>query len=119
MSGDKLGAVAVVDGGRLSGIFTYSDLVNRVIMQKLDPEAARMEEVMTRQVVTMDPDGAYGKALRIMVENDYTYLPIVREDGHFEGMLSLRELLEHRIDHLASELDAVTQYIAVDGPGGD
>jgi hypothetical protein len=42
-----------------------------------------------------------------MVNNGYTYLPIVRKNGHLEGMLSLRELLEHRIDHLAAELDAL------------
>ena len=119
MDGDRLGAVAIVDEDRLSGIFTYRDLVKRVLLNGLDPATARLDEVMTRDVVTMRPDGSYGEALRIMVENDYTYLPIVREDGGLEGMLSLRELLQHRVDDLASELDSVTQYLAVDGPGGD
>lgn len=54
-----------------------------------------------------------------MVANEYTYLPIVDEQGHLEGMLSLRSLLEHRIEQLARELDSMTQYIAVDEPGGD
>ena len=40
------------------------------------------------------------------------------EEDKLAGMLSLRGLLEHRIDDLASEMDAVTQYLSVDGPGG-
>ena len=53
-----------------------------------------------------------------MVDKDYTYVPILGEEDKLAGMLSLRGLLEHKIDHLASELDAVTQYLSVDGPGG-
>ena len=102
MGSDKLGAVAVVDRERFSGIFTYRDLVNRVILEKLDAETTLLEDVMTQRVVTMDPDGSYGEALRIMVENDYTCIPVVARNGHLEEMLSLRELLEHRIGHLAA-----------------
>jgi CBS domain containing-hemolysin-like protein len=43
----------------------------------------------------------------------------IDEAGHVVGMISLRDLLEHEIDHLAQELDSVTQYLSVDGSGGD
>ena len=109
MGDHKLGAVAVVDGDKLAGIFTYRDLVNRVILEKLDGETTLLEDVMTRRVVTLDPEGSHGEALRIMVDNGYTYLPIVREDGRLEGMLSLHGLLVQSTEQLAPELGALTR----------
>lgn len=119
MNREKVGALAVAEEGKLIGIFTYRDLLDRVILEKRDPETTKLEDVMTTEVQTLRVDGRYGDALRVMVDKDYTYVPILGEDGKLAGMLSLRGLLEHKIDHLANELDAVTQYLTVDGPGGD
>lgn len=119
MSRYKIGAVAVADDGKLVGIFTYRDLVDRVILEKRDPETTTLAAVMTTDVKTLRVRDSYGDALRLMVDNDYTYVPILNEGDELVGMLSLTSLLEHKIDDLASELDAVTQYLSVDGPGGD
>lgn len=119
MSREKLGALVVVDDGRASGIFTYRDLIDRVVLKKREPDTTVLADVMTKDVRSLPVDSTYGEVLRTMVEGDYTYLPVVDEKGMFLGTLSLREMLEHEIDHLASELDSVTQYLAVDGPGGD
>lgn len=115
----KLGAVAVVEDGRVGGIFTYRDLVERVVLSKRDPTTTTLGDVMTKKVDCARTDASYGVALRLMVERDYTYLPVTRADGVFAGMLSLRMLLEHNIDDLARELDSMAQYLSVDGPGGD
>lgn len=115
----KAGALVVAEEGRLVGIFTYRDLIDRVVLDKRDPETTKLAEVMTSDVETLRAEGSYGDALRLMVDKDYTYLPILGNGDELMGVLSLRGLLEHQIDHLANELDAVTQYIAVDGPGGD
>ena len=119
MHAEKAGALAVVEDGKLCGIFTYRDLIDRVVLAKRDPEATTLADVMTRDVEALAAGGSYGDALRLMVDKDYTYVPIVGDEARLEGMLSLRGLLEHRIDHLVSELDSVTQYLYVDGPGGD
>ena len=119
MSRDRSGAVAVTSSGCLSGIFTYRDLVDRVILEGREPESTTLRDVMTCDVESAPIDASPGEALRKMVEGDYTYLPIVNEARELLGLVSLRGLLDHEIDHLASELDAVTQYLAVDGPGGD
>ena len=119
MNERKLGALPVLKGDKLGGIFTYRDLVDRIVLAKRDPETTTLGDVMTKDVDTLTVDASYGDALRLMVARDYTYLPILHDDGRLAGLLSLRDLLEHRIDHLASELDSVSQYLAVDGPGGD
>lgn len=114
----QAGAVAIVESGKLAGIITYRDVVG-VIASNRDLETTRLADVMTTGVDTLSSDGSYGDALRLMVDRDYTYAPVVSGDGALEGLLSLRTLLEHEIDHLAGELDSVTQYLTVDGPGGD
>ena len=119
MFDDRIGAVAVVDDGHVSGVFTYRDLIERVVLVKRDPGTTVMGDVMTNEVDTMTPDDSYADVLRFMVEREYTYMPIVRSDDTFVGMLSLRGLLEHQADSLAEELGSLSQYIAVDGPGGD
>lgn len=118
MDKTKTGAVAVLDDGELCGIFTHQDLVRRVVLAKGDPEELSMKDVMTTQVDSLSGDRSSGDALRLMVENGYTHLPIVKEDGKLVGMLSLPTLLEDRVDALAQELDSVTRYFSADGIGG-
>jgi CBS domain-containing protein len=115
----RSGAVAVVENGELQGIFTYSDLIDRVVLARRHPDDVPLGEVMTRKVETISGSGSYGDALRLMVDRDYTHVPVVDEDHRVIGLISLRDLLEHEIEHLAHELDSVTQYLSVDGSGGD
>jgi CBS domain-containing protein len=118
MHGAKLGAISVADGAEISGIFTYRDLIERVILDRRDPTHVTLGEVMTRDVLSVAVSESYGAALRTMVQKDYTYLPVVDADGNFVGMLSMRGLLEHRIDELAFELDSLAKYVDVEGGTG-
>lgn len=119
MDKNRLGAVPVERDRRLCGIFTYRDLIGRVLLENRVPEQTRLEEVMTPIVESLSLEASYADALRVMVEKDYTYMPVVDEKEHVIGMLPLRQLLEHHIDALANELESVTRYFTVDGPGGD
>ncbi len=118
MDEKKIGAMAVIEDGKLCGIFTHQDLVHRVVLAKGDPEELLMKDVMTTEVDSLTGDCSSGEALRLMVKNGYTHLPIVKEDRQLVGMLSLPKLLEDRVDALAQELDSVTRYFSADGPGG-
>jgi CBS domain-containing protein len=115
----QAGAVAVVERDRLAGIFTYRDLIDRVIVPKRDLDSVTLGEVMTGDVEWISIERSPGDALRIMVENDYTHIPVIDENGRLTGMLALRALLEHQIHKLADELDSLTGYLSVDGSGGD
>jgi CBS-domain-containing membrane protein len=60
-----------------------------------------------------------GEALATMLEQHYRHLPVVDDEGKLLGMLSIRNLLQARVDDLTRELDALEQYTASDGIGGD
>ena len=93
MTERNIGAAAVVDGGKLSGIFSERDLMSRVVAQGLNPDSTTVGDVMTREIVVIDPDSDIDTALETMHSINSRHLPVV-EDGKLVGMLSIRDLLE-------------------------
>ncbi|HLK32818.1 MAG TPA: CBS domain-containing protein [Terriglobales bacterium] len=115
-----VGAVSVVDGERrVAGIFTERDVLQKVSLSGRNPASFPVREVMTTPVEMATLDTGAGEALATMVEQHYRHLPIVDDEGKLLGMLSIRNLLQWRVDDLTRELDALEQYTSNDGFGGD
>lgn len=114
----RVGAVAVVQGGHLVGIFSERDVMLRVVMTRRDPSGAKVVEVMTSKVETGTEDTTPGEALSLMLERHIRHLPIVDSAGRVLGMLSIRNLLQSRVDDLSRQLDSLESYLTADGPGG-
>jgi CBS domain-containing protein len=73
---------------------------------------------MTTPVELASPDTSPGEALATMVERHFRHLPIADRHSKLLGMLSIRDVLQWRVDDLTQELDSLEQYVANDGPGG-
>lgn len=102
----RVGAVAVVDETqRVAGIFTERDVLLRLSLSGREPAKALVREVMTTPVEMATLDTSPGEALATMVERHYRHLPIVDDDGRLLGMLSIRNVLQARIDTLTRQLD--------------
>jgi CBS domain-containing protein len=114
-----VGAVAIVDGEtRVAGIFTERDVLRKLSLSGRDPERTPVREFMTTPVEMATLTTSAGEAMATMVERHYRHLPVADDDGRLLGILSIRNLLEWRIDDLTQELDSLEQYVANDGPGG-
>jgi len=114
-----VGAVGVVDSeGRVAGIFTERDVLRKFSLTKRDPETTPVRDLMTTPVEMATELTGPGEAMATMVERHFRHLPVVDRDGKLLGMLSIRNLLEWRIDGLTQELDSLEQYVSNDGPGG-
>ena len=115
----RVGAVAVLDGdGRVAGIFTERDVLRKVALSGRDPVGITVNEVMTSPVELGTPETTAGEALNAMIGSHYRHLPIVSTDGRLLGLLSLRNLLQARVDDLSQELDSLEQYVTNDSHGG-
>ena len=102
----RVGAVAVVDeNNRVAGIFTERDVLRRLSLSVRGPAETPVREVMTTPVEMATLDTTPGQALATMVEYHYRHLPIVDDDGQLLGMLSIRNVLQARIDALTRQLD--------------
>jgi len=94
----NVGAIAIVDGGKLVGVFSERDLMTRVVAAGLDPDATPIETVMTKNIGIAEPVENIDDALGKMYSLKCRHLPVV-DSGKLIGMLSLRDLLQIDDEH--------------------
>ncbi|MGZ4834153.1 MAG: CBS domain-containing protein [Terriglobales bacterium] len=115
----RVGAVTVVDDGAVvAGVFTERDVLRKLVLSGKDPANTPVAELMTTPVVLATPDTSPGEAFSIMMERHFRHLPIVDDRGRLVGMLSIRNLLQWRVDELTDRLDTMEQYMTNDAMGG-
>ena len=103
MKEHNIGALLVVNGERLCGIFTERDALFRVLAAGRDPVNTRLAEVMTPQPQTIHPDEPFLHALRVMHRGRFRHLPVVEFDRPL-GMVSVRDALDEDLHALRLDL---------------
>jgi len=103
MKKHHVGAVMVVDDGRLTGIFTERDAVFRVLAEGRDPATTHLSEVMTAAPRTIDADKAVGHALMMMYDGGFRHVPVV-DHGKPIGMISARDALGPELKEFETDL---------------
>jgi len=94
MTERNIGAIAVLDSGRLVGVFSERDIMTRVVVPGLDADSTPVSQVMTRDIVVADPGEDVNAALKKMHSLGCRHLPVVEEGKNLVGMISLRDLLQ-------------------------
>src|SRR5262245_18653351 len=117
MRRNRVGAVVVVEKHKLVGIFTERDLMLRVVEQRRDPADTLVRDVMTSDVMTVTEASTHEEASKLMLVEHLRHLPILSSEGKVLGLLSIRALLEERLEDLHREMSSLEQYMANDGPG--
>jgi CBS domain-containing protein len=103
MRESHVGAVIVVEEGKLAGVFTERDALFRVIAEGRDVQTTQLAEVMTRDLRTIHPDKPFPDALHVMYEGGFRHVPVV-EDGRPVGMISARDALGPELEDFIYEL---------------
>ena len=111
MQGRRVGAILVVDGDRLVGIFTERDALFRVVAEKRDPATTLLSDVMTANPTTISPRDSFPTALQIMHAGRFRHVPVV-EDGKPVGIVSSR-------DAMGSELEDFMYTLILKGQAQD
>jgi CBS domain-containing protein len=99
MARNRIGAVVVLDGDRLVGIFSERDLLTRVIGERRELSRTRVAEVATRDVVTIDAEQPLRSVVEIFRMHRFRHLPVIR-GGRPVGILSTRDFLAYVVDGL-------------------
>ncbi len=116
MAQKRIGALLVVEGQRIAGIFTERDALNKVLAGSLDPDKTTLGQVMVANPDTIRADKPLAYALHMMAEGGYRHVPVVDDAGAPVGMVSARDALgqdmvdlERELQHL-KELEASIGY---------
>ena len=121
MARDRVGAVVIIEipgTGALAGIFSERDLMLRVVQKGRDPRATKVRDVMTADVKTASENATASEVMSLMLSLHLRHLPIVGVDRQVLGILSIRDLLEDKVDDLSRALDSMEQYVTNDSMGG-
>jgi len=116
MAEKNVGAIPVVEGNRLVGIFSERDVITRVITKGLDPKTTSIEDVMTTKIVVANADESYESCLKKMQQAHCRHMPIVSGE-QLIGFVSLRDLLMMDLDEKERNLEYLQSYIYTVPPG--
>jgi CBS domain-containing protein len=109
---NRIGALPVVDGGSVVGIFSERDIVYGVAKHGSAFLAKTVGEVMTSPAITVTADTAILSALSMMTKRRIRHLPVV-EAGRLTGFVSIGDLVKHRIEKIEAEAAAMRDYISM------
>jgi CBS domain-containing protein len=118
MMAERVGALVVLDEGRLVGILSERDVVARIVVPRRDAAKTLVSEVMTREVRSAKTGMTSDEAMEVMHTGRFRHLPVLDAAGQVVGMLSMRHLLRLRVEELDVTSQTLINYIAADGPGG-
>lgn len=108
MLNEQVGAVVVVDDNNVvAGIFTERDVLRKLALTGKDPKQMPVRTVMTTPVVMATREISSSEALEVMVREHHRHLPVVDEHAKLLGLLSIRHLLQAKIDELTSQKAAI------------
>ena len=94
-----IGCVLVTGAdGKLAGIFTERDLLNKVALHPLDWSKERVADYMTPDPETLRPDDRIAWALKLMHIGGYRHVPLTDRDGRPVGVVSIKDIIEYIID---------------------
>lgn len=106
MLDNGVGAICVLDSERrVAGIFTERDVMRELATHGFDPKTTTVRELMTTEVEMATEQTTDAEALAIMLERHYRHLPIIDKDAKLLGMLSIRHVLEARVDELLEQIN--------------
>jgi CBS domain-containing protein len=116
MCSEKVGALLVCEAGHPVGMFTERDLMTKVILGRLDPATTTVGEVMSREVVYVEPTAGASEAMAVMTERRCRHLPVASE-GRLLGIVSIGDLVRWASRSQEFEIRKLTDYIHGKYPG--
>jgi len=105
-----VGAIVVMGGGELRGVFSERDLMRRVVLEGRDPDRTEVRQVMTCSLATIDDSASVEEAMEAMESHGCRHLPVMH-CGAVTGFLSMRDVMHHELAQKTEELHHMKAYI--------
>lgn len=100
----RVGCALVVSNGKVSGICSDRDIIQKVISTGADPTAVRVEEIMTADPECLRPDDTVAFTLHMMEVGGYRHVPLINDEYEPVGIVSVENIVEHIVEHFPEEV---------------
>jgi CBS domain-containing protein len=111
MAKHNIGALLVLDGSNLAGIFSERDYARKVALKGKSSSDALINEVMTHKVITINTKQTIDQCMQIMTDNHIRHLPIVN-DQRVMGLISIGDVVREMISYQKSMIEQLQSYIS-------
>lgn len=112
LAGRKIGAVVVSDGGgRVHGILSERDIVRALAEHGAAATEMKVGDRMTERVITCTPRSAIHDVMEMMSQGKFRHVPVVEND-RLAGLVSIGDIVKHRLAEIEAEHKAMRDYIA-------
>jgi CBS domain-containing protein len=100
----KIGSILVTRGGKLCGIFTERDILNKMALGERDARKTRLSEVMFASPETLTPETPMAYALKTMTLGGFRHVPLADAGGRPVGVVSVRDIVAYIVDHFTDQV---------------
>ena len=111
MAEKRIGALLVMQSGKLAGIVSERDYARKVVLQGRSSSDTPVRDIMTAQVVTIGLDDTAEHCMQLVTDRRIRHLPVV-DAGHVLGVVSIGDMVRAVIEDQQLELDQLQRYIA-------
>lgn len=112
MAQNDVGALLVLDGEQLVGIFSERDYARKIILHGKTSKETQVQEIMSDRVAYVLPSATLDECMALMTEKHFRHLPILNEDSSVAGMISIGDLVKETISSQQFLIDELERYIA-------
>ncbi len=110
MADRNVGALVVIDGERLAGIFSERDYARKVILKGKTSHELSVSEIMTTDVVSVRPDQTIVDCMELMTERRIRHLPVL-DAGRVVGIISIGDVVKSIISNQKDTITHLEEYI--------
>ena len=111
MAEKRIGAVLVMEAGRLAGILSERDYARKIVLQGRSSSNTAVREIMTGEVISVGLEYTVDRCMQLVTHRRIRHLPVVR-GGEVLGVVSIGDLVKAVIEDQQVELDQLQRYIA-------
>ena len=112
MSQNNVGALLVLDGEQLVGVFSERDYARKIILQGKSSKETLVRDIMSDKVAYVTPSTTLDECMALMTEKHFRHLPVLNEDGSVAGMISIGDLVKETISSQKFLIAELERYIA-------
>ena len=112
MAQHNVGALMVLNGEQLVGIFSERDYARKVILHGKSSKETLVSEIMSDKVAYVTPKATLDECMALMTEKHFRHLPVLDDDGAVVGMVSIGDLVKETISSQQFLIDQLERYIS-------